>query len=59
MNGHASFNEVFLIDARIPAANLVGELDDGSTQRTRTEDRGTQKASPGGRTSSNGDQGLP
>ena len=24
MNGHASFNEVFLTDARIPAANLVG-----------------------------------
>jgi alkylation response protein AidB-like acyl-CoA dehydrogenase len=29
MNGHASFNEVFLTDARIPAANLVGELGDG------------------------------
>ena len=29
MNGHASFNEVFLTDARIPATNLVGELGDG------------------------------
>jgi alkylation response protein AidB-like acyl-CoA dehydrogenase len=29
MNRHASFNEVFLTDARIPAANLVGQLDDG------------------------------
>jgi len=29
MNGHASFNEVFLTDARIPAGNLVGELGDG------------------------------
>jgi alkylation response protein AidB-like acyl-CoA dehydrogenase len=25
MNGHASFNEVFLTDARVPAANVVGE----------------------------------
>ena len=29
MNGHSSFNEVFLADARIPAANLVGEIGDG------------------------------
>jgi alkylation response protein AidB-like acyl-CoA dehydrogenase len=29
MNRHASFNEVFLTDARIPAANIVGELGDG------------------------------
>ena len=29
MNRHASFNEVFLTDARLPAANLVGELGDG------------------------------
>jgi len=29
MNGHASFNEVFLTDARVPAANLVGRLGDG------------------------------
>jgi alkylation response protein AidB-like acyl-CoA dehydrogenase len=29
MNGHSSFNEVFLSDARIPAANLVGDLGDG------------------------------
>ena len=29
MNRHASFNEVFLTDARIPAANLVGALGDG------------------------------
>lgn len=29
MNRHASFNEVFMTDARIPAANLVGELGDG------------------------------
>ncbi|HEX3459272.1 MAG TPA: acyl-CoA dehydrogenase family protein [Acidimicrobiales bacterium] len=29
MNGHASFNEVFFDDARIPAANLVGEVGHG------------------------------
>ena len=29
MNRHASFNEVFLTDARIPVGNLVGELHDG------------------------------
>ena len=29
MNRHASFNEVFLSDARVPAANLVGALGDG------------------------------
>ena len=29
MNRHSSFNEVFLTDARIPAANFVGELGDG------------------------------
>jgi len=29
MNRHASFNEVFLTDARIPVGNLVGELGDG------------------------------
>jgi alkylation response protein AidB-like acyl-CoA dehydrogenase len=29
MNGHASFNEVFFTDARVPADNVVGELNDG------------------------------
>jgi alkylation response protein AidB-like acyl-CoA dehydrogenase len=29
MNGHASFNEVFFDDARIPAANLVGDVGHG------------------------------
>ncbi|HEY1990372.1 MAG TPA: acyl-CoA dehydrogenase family protein [Acidimicrobiales bacterium] len=31
MNGHASFNEVFLDDARIPVANVVGEVGHGWT----------------------------
>jgi alkylation response protein AidB-like acyl-CoA dehydrogenase len=31
MNGHASFNEVFLDDARIPVANVVGEIGHGWT----------------------------
>src|SRR5688572_21729775 len=29
MNGHASFNEVFLTDARVPADNVVGDPGDG------------------------------
>jgi len=29
MNEHSSFNEVFLTDARIPAANIVGEAGEG------------------------------
>ena len=29
MNGHASFNEVFFSDARVPAANMIGEPGDG------------------------------
>ncbi|HEY2815359.1 MAG TPA: acyl-CoA dehydrogenase family protein [Acidimicrobiales bacterium] len=29
MNGHASFNEVFFSDARVPAANMVGDPGDG------------------------------
>jgi alkylation response protein AidB-like acyl-CoA dehydrogenase len=29
MAGHATFNEVFFTDVRIPAENLVGELNDG------------------------------
>jgi alkylation response protein AidB-like acyl-CoA dehydrogenase len=29
MNGHASFNEVFLDDARAPSANVIGELGGG------------------------------
>ena len=29
MNGHASFNEVFLDDARVPVANVVGEVGHG------------------------------
>jgi alkylation response protein AidB-like acyl-CoA dehydrogenase len=29
MNGHASFNEVFLDNARVPAANVIGAVNDG------------------------------
>src|SRR5579875_75252 len=29
MNGHASFNEVFLTEARVPAANVVGQEGEG------------------------------
>ncbi len=29
MNGHASFNEVFFTDARVPSDNVVGEVNDG------------------------------
>ncbi len=29
MNGHASFNEVFFTDARVPTDNVVGALNDG------------------------------
>jgi alkylation response protein AidB-like acyl-CoA dehydrogenase len=29
MNYHSSFNEVFLTDARVPAENLLGDIDDG------------------------------
>ena len=29
MNGHASFNEVFLDNARIPAGNVIGNVGDG------------------------------
>jgi alkylation response protein AidB-like acyl-CoA dehydrogenase len=31
MNGHASFNEVFLDDAKIPAANVIGRVGGGWT----------------------------
>jgi len=29
MNGHASFNEVFLDNARVPASNVIGEVNGG------------------------------
>jgi alkylation response protein AidB-like acyl-CoA dehydrogenase len=31
MNGYASFNEVFLTDARVPAANVIGAVNSGWT----------------------------
>jgi alkylation response protein AidB-like acyl-CoA dehydrogenase len=31
MNGHASFNEVFFNDARVPLANVIGEVGQGWT----------------------------
>ncbi|HEX6310670.1 MAG TPA: acyl-CoA dehydrogenase family protein [Acidimicrobiia bacterium] len=29
MNGHASFNEVFLVDARVPSDHVIGEVGNG------------------------------
>ncbi|MFN0090825.1 MAG: acyl-CoA dehydrogenase family protein [Acidimicrobiales bacterium] len=42
MNRHASFNEVFLTDARVPGANVVGELGEGwrATLTTLAHERG-------------------
>jgi alkylation response protein AidB-like acyl-CoA dehydrogenase len=35
MNGHASFNEVFLTDARVPVVNVIGQVGNGwSVART-------------------------
>ncbi len=36
MNFHASFNEVFLTDARIPAGNVIGEVGQGWTAALTT-----------------------
>ncbi len=58
MNGYASFNEVFLTDARVPAADVIGEVGEGwrvalatlAVERrgfARSADRGTLP--PGGR----------
>lgn len=43
LTGSDEFNEVFLEDVRIPAANLVGELDNGWSiaQTTLSHERGT------------------
>lgn len=58
MNGHQSFNEVFMVDARIPAANMVGEPGDGwraarttlMHERTFSTLRGTSRTTVSGRT---------
>jgi alkylation response protein AidB-like acyl-CoA dehydrogenase len=57
-NGHASFNEVFLTDARVPHANVIGDADTGwpvalttlSHERGLAARAGARVRTPSGRT---------
>ncbi len=58
MNGYSSFNEVFLTEARVPLADVVGEIDRGWTvalttlsheRRLATANRGGRRDTPTGR----------
>jgi alkylation response protein AidB-like acyl-CoA dehydrogenase len=51
MNGHASFNEIFLTDARVAGANVIGEPNEGWTVALTTlaHERRFQTVAPPGR----------
>ena len=56
MNGHASFNEVFFDEARVPAANVIGDVGNGwavalaTLAHERRFNPAPQRGSGGGRT---------
>lgn len=61
MNGHASFNEVFMTDAIVPAEDLVGGEGNGWAVATTTlsyERRGAAPTLSGASTSENPQEGL-